>query len=49
MVALDKGRTLSLAAEIKFAEGFYRYSAEDLRLTLREITHAVIARYGEQL
>ena len=49
VVALDKGRTFSLAAEIKFAEGFYRYSAEDLRLTLREITHAVIARYGEQL
>ena len=48
VVALDKGRTFSLSAEIKFAEGFFRYSADDLNLSLREITHAVIDRYGEQ-
>lgn len=45
VLALDKGRTFSLPAEVKFAEGFYRYEAADLKFPLREVTHRVIDRY----
>ena len=43
--SLDKGRTFSLPPTIKFAEGFYRFKAEDLRLSLREVTHRIIDLY----
>lgn len=46
--SLDKGRTFSLSAEKKFAEGFFRYQPSDLEISFREITHAIIDLYFEQ-
>ena len=43
--ALDKGRTFSLPAEKKFAEGFFRYQPSDLESSFREMTHSVIDLY----
>ena len=48
VVALDKGRTFSLPKEIKFAEGFFKYSKKDLTSSLRNLVHSVIDLYGEQ-
>ena len=48
VVSLDKGRTFSLPREVEFAEGFFRYSNENLKLSLGEVTHAVIDLYGIQ-
>ncbi|MEQ8313552.1 MAG: PIG-L deacetylase family protein [Gammaproteobacteria bacterium] len=45
VLSLDKGRTFSLPAEVEYAEGFYRFSDEDLQLTLREVTHKIIDLY----
>ena len=48
VVALDKGRTFSLPKEIKFAEGFFKYSKKDLTSSLRNLVHSVIDLYGDQ-
>ena len=48
VVALDKGRTFSLPHEVKFAEGFFKYSKKDLTSSLRNLVHSVIDLYGEQ-
>jgi len=45
VVALDKGRTLSLPPEVKYAEGFFRYGEQDLQITLREMTQHIIKLY----
>lgn len=45
VLALNKGRTFSLAEHIKFAEGFYRFDEADLQVSLREMTHRLIDRY----
>ena len=45
VLALDKGRTFSLPQEVKFAEGFFRYQAKDLDLSIREMTKLVIDLY----
>jgi len=43
--ALNKTRTLTLPPEVKFAEGFFRYSEKDLQISLREMTHHIINLY----
>ena len=45
VIALDKGRTLSLAPEVEYAEGFYRFSERDLQISLQEMTHHIINLY----
>ena len=45
VLALDKGRTFSLPAGVKFAEGFFRFQSKDLDLSLREMTKLVIDLY----
>ncbi len=45
VLALDKGRTFTLAAAVSHAEGFYRYSPEQLQLSLQEVTHNIIDLY----
>lgn len=45
VLSLDKGRTFSLPAEVEYAEGFYRFTEEDLSLSLREVTHRIIDLY----
>ena len=45
VLALDKGRTFSLPAAVKFAEGFFRYQSKDLDLSLREMAKLVIDLY----
>lgn len=43
--ALDVGRTFSLPPEVKFAEGFYRFSNADLHDSLQQATQRIIDRY----
>lgn len=45
VLALNKGRTFSLAAEVKFAEGFFQYKLTDLDSTFDEITHRIVDLY----
>lgn len=43
--ALDKGRTFSLPPEVKFAEGFYRFSAAQRQLPLEEVMKQILETY----
>lgn len=45
VTAMDKGRTLSLAPEVEYAEGFFRFSEKDLQTSLQETTHRIIDLY----
>lgn len=45
VLSLDKGRTFTLPAEVSHAEGFYRYSKEELATSLKEVTHNIIELY----
>ena len=45
VIALNKTRTLSLAHEVDYAEGFYKFSEEDLSISLKEMTHRIIDLY----
>lgn len=45
VLALDKGRTLSLPPEVGYAEGFFRYAEQDLQITLQEMIHHIINLY----
>ena len=45
VIALNKTRTLSLSSEVKYAEGFFQFSEEDLAISLREMTHHMINLY----
>ena len=45
VTALDKGRTFSLPPEVKFAEGFYRFTAEELQVDLKQAMRQIIERY----
>lgn len=45
VLALDKGRTFTMPAEVSHCEGFYCYSTEQLQKTLREVTLEIIALY----
>jgi LmbE family N-acetylglucosaminyl deacetylase len=45
VIALDKGRTLSLAPTIEYAEGFFRFSEKDLQISLQEMIHHIINLY----
>ena len=45
VVALDKGRTFSLPAKVKFAEGFFRFQSKDMALSLQEVTHKIVDLY----
>jgi len=45
VVALDKGRTLSMPPEVGYAEGFFRYAEQDLQVTLQEMIHHIITLY----
>lgn len=42
VLSLDKGRTFTLPAEVSHAEGFYRYSPDQLQLSLKEVTRNII-------
>jgi len=42
---LNKTRTLSLAREVEYAEGFFKFSEEDLSISLKEMTHHMINLY----
>ena len=45
VVALNKARTLSLAPEVEYAEGFFRFSEKDLQISLQEMTHHILNLY----
>ena len=45
VLALDKGRTFSLPADVEFAEGFFRFQSKDLAFSLQEITHKIVDLY----
>ncbi len=45
VLSLDKGRTFSLPEQVEYAEGFYRFTEDDLALSLREVTHRIIDLY----
>jgi len=45
VIALNKTRTLSLSSEVKYAEGFFQFSEEDLAISLSEMTHHIINLY----
>ena len=45
VIALNKTRTLSLAPEVGYAEGFFQFSEKDLDISLREMTHHMIDLY----
>lgn len=45
VLSLNKGRTFSLPPEVKFAEGFYKFTDTDLDLSLEEMTYSIIKRY----
>jgi LmbE family N-acetylglucosaminyl deacetylase len=49
VIALDKGRTFSMPESIQYAEGFYRFSEEELQLSLAEATRVIIERYLPQI
>ncbi len=43
--ALDKGRTFSLPPEVARAEGFYRYSSEQLARSLQDVMQDILKEY----
>ena len=43
--ALNKGRTFSLAHEIRYAEGFFRLSRADMSKSLKEIFDKAVSNY----
>jgi len=45
VLALDKGRTFSLPAQVEFAEGFFRFQSKDMGLSLQEVTHKIVDLY----
>ncbi len=45
VVALNKGRTFTLPAEVTYAEGFYEFSAEELGMTLAQAYQQILRRY----
>ena len=45
VVALDKGRTFTLPAEVEYAEGFYHYSHADLGEPLASVLQKILNRY----
>ena len=45
VIALNKTRTLSLAPEVGYAEGFFQFSEKDLSISLREMAHHMIDLY----
>jgi len=45
VIALNKTRTLSLAPEVGYAEGFFQFSEKDIGIPLREMTHHMINLY----
>ena len=45
VLSLDKGRTFTLPANVSHAEGFYRYSDNELAKSLKEVTHDIIELY----
>ena len=45
VTALDKGRTFSLTAEVKYAEGFYRYKENQMAKNLSEVLIDLISDY----
>ena len=45
VLSLDKGRTFTLPAQVSHAEGFYLYSNEELKSSLKEVTHKIIDLY----
>ena len=45
VLALDKGRTYTLPAAVSHAEGFYKYTNDQLQLPLREVTQQIIELY----
>lgn len=45
VLALNKGRTFSLAPEVKYAEGFYRFKGEDLMHSFAEAAHKILDLY----
>ncbi|NKB34719.1 MAG: hypothetical protein GKR91_16620 [Pseudomonadales bacterium] len=45
VISLDKGRTFSLPPEVKYAEGFFRFSEEDLNQTFAEAAHKILDLY----
>ena len=45
VVALDKGRTFSLPANVEFAEGFFRFQSKDMAMSLQEVTHKIVDLY----
>ena len=45
VIALNKTRTLSLAPEVGYAEGFFQFSEKDLSISLREMIHHMIDLY----
>ncbi len=44
-LALNKARTFSLPVDVNYAEGFYQFSEEELRLPLIQVTHNIIDLY----
>jgi len=45
VLALDKGRTFTLPADVAHAEGFYLYSSEELASSLKVVTHSIVDLY----
>ena len=45
VLALDKGRTFSLPAQVEFAEGFFQFQSKDMALSLQEVTHRIVDLY----
>lgn len=45
VLSLDKGRTFTLPAEVKHAEGFYLYSKAQLATTLKDVVHKIVDLY----
>ncbi len=45
VLALDKGRTFSLPAEVKYAEGFYLYTEADIELSFQQVIHKIVDKY----
>lgn len=45
VLALDKARTFTLPSHVIYAEAFFRYATNDLKLSLAEVLQARIAAY----
>ncbi len=45
VLALNKGRTFSLPPEVEYAEGFYRFSEEELAASLQDVVRAIVELY----